>query len=139
MDFWNMQAQVMLSDIYPGRAPKMGSTYWDQIHEVAVISVTRRVLKRLHEFLEQVIFWSSHILDYELFLAVKCFKSPHMQSVVVRTLWMNMAKTPNKSCRLLRKIFFPTKSNLLPILFHPTHLSSELDVRGFWTVLFGEL
>lgn len=47
------QAQVMLSDIYPGRAPKMGSTYWDQIHEVGVISVTRRVLKRLHEFLEQ--------------------------------------------------------------------------------------
>lgn len=55
VDFWHMQAQVMLSDIYPGRAPKMGSTYWDQIHEVGVISVTRRVLKRLHEFLEQVI------------------------------------------------------------------------------------
>lgn len=47
------QAQVMLSEIYPGVSPKMGSTYWDQIYEVGVISVTRRVLKRLHEFLEQ--------------------------------------------------------------------------------------
>lgn len=49
-----MQAQVILSEIYPGASPKMGSTYWDQICEVAVISVARRVLKRLHEFLEQV-------------------------------------------------------------------------------------
>ena len=32
----------------------MGSTYWDQILEVGVITVSRRVLKRLHEFLEQV-------------------------------------------------------------------------------------
>ncbi|XP_030548723.1 uncharacterized protein LOC115753985 isoform X2 [Rhodamnia argentea] len=47
------QAQVMLSEIYPGGSPKMGSTYWDQILEVGVISVSRRVLKRLHEFLEQ--------------------------------------------------------------------------------------
>ncbi|GAV76003.1 hypothetical protein CFOL_v3_19478 [Cephalotus follicularis] len=47
------QAQVMLSEIYPGGSPKMGSTYWDQIHEVAIISVSRRVLKCLHEFLEQ--------------------------------------------------------------------------------------
>ncbi|KAK8581989.1 hypothetical protein V6N13_144978 [Hibiscus sabdariffa] len=46
------QAQVMLSEIYPGGS-KVGSTYWDQIHEVGVISVLRRVLKRLHEFLEQ--------------------------------------------------------------------------------------
>ncbi|XVE97525.1 hypothetical protein REPUB_Repub03eG0027100 [Reevesia pubescens] len=46
-------AQVMLSEIYPGGSPKVGSTYWDQIHEVAVISVLRRVLKRLYEFLEQ--------------------------------------------------------------------------------------
>jgi zinc finger FYVE domain-containing protein 26 len=44
----------MLSEIYPGGSPKMGSTYWDQILEVGVISVSRRVLKRLHEFLEQV-------------------------------------------------------------------------------------
>lgn len=44
----------MLSEIYPGGSPKMGSTYWDQILEVGVISVSRRVLKRLLEFLEQV-------------------------------------------------------------------------------------
>lgn len=49
-----VQAQVMLSEIYPGGSPKTGSTYWDQIHEVGVISVSRRVLKRLHELLEQV-------------------------------------------------------------------------------------
>ncbi|KAI3977360.1 hypothetical protein MKX01_000273 [Papaver californicum] len=47
------QAQVMLSEIYPGGAPKIGSTYWDQVQEVSLISVNRRVLKRLHEFLEQ--------------------------------------------------------------------------------------
>ncbi|OMO61829.1 hypothetical protein CCACVL1_23218 [Corchorus capsularis] len=46
------QAQVMLSEIYPGGSPKVGSTYWDQIHEVGVISVLRRVLKRFYEFLE---------------------------------------------------------------------------------------
>ncbi|KAL3745323.1 hypothetical protein ACJRO7_014433 [Eucalyptus globulus] len=47
------QAQVMLSEIYPGKSPKDGPTYWDQIHEAGVISVSRHVLKRLHEFLEQ--------------------------------------------------------------------------------------
>ncbi|KAG8375537.1 hypothetical protein BUALT_Bualt10G0110000 [Buddleja alternifolia] len=47
------QAQVMLSEIYPGSAPKIGSTYWDQILEVAIISVVKRVLKRLSELLEQ--------------------------------------------------------------------------------------
>ncbi|KAI3468258.1 hypothetical protein Pfo_024921 [Paulownia fortunei] len=47
------QAQVMLSEIYPGVAPKIGSTYWDQIREVAIISVVKRVLKRLCELLEQ--------------------------------------------------------------------------------------
>ncbi|XP_047251765.1 uncharacterized protein LOC107839091 isoform X3 [Capsicum annuum] len=46
------QAQVMLSEIYPGNSPKIGSTYWDQIREVAVISVIKRVLKRLQEQLE---------------------------------------------------------------------------------------
>lgn len=44
----------MLSEIYPGGSPKAGSTYCDQILEVGVISVTRRLLKRLQEFLEQV-------------------------------------------------------------------------------------
>ncbi|KAI8559211.1 hypothetical protein RHMOL_Rhmol04G0155500 [Rhododendron molle] len=47
-------AQVMLSEIYPGGSPKIGSTYWDQIHEVGIISVTRRVLKRSLELLEQI-------------------------------------------------------------------------------------
>ncbi|GER40378.1 zinc finger protein, partial [Striga asiatica] len=47
------QAQVMLSEIYPGSAPKSGSTYWDQIHEVAIIAVVKRVLKRQCELLEQ--------------------------------------------------------------------------------------
>ncbi|KAI3855038.1 hypothetical protein MKX03_018432 [Papaver bracteatum] len=47
------QAQVMLSEIYPGGTPKIGLTYWDQVQEVGLISVNRRVLKRLHEFLEQ--------------------------------------------------------------------------------------
>ncbi|AEC07743.1 zinc finger FYVE domain protein [Arabidopsis thaliana] len=47
------QSQVMLSEIYPGGAPKVGFTYWDQVHEVAIISVLRRILKRLQEFLEQ--------------------------------------------------------------------------------------
>ncbi|KAG5591909.1 hypothetical protein H5410_042423 [Solanum commersonii] len=49
-----MQAQIMLSEIYPGNSPKIGSTYWDQIREVAVISVIKRVLKRLQEQLEQL-------------------------------------------------------------------------------------
>ncbi|XP_057799458.1 uncharacterized protein LOC131015200 [Salvia miltiorrhiza] len=47
------QAQVMLSEIYPGSVPKTGSTYWDQIREVAIISIAKRVLKRLSELLEQ--------------------------------------------------------------------------------------
>ncbi|KAL4570212.1 hypothetical protein LXL04_025863 [Taraxacum kok-saghyz] len=46
-------AQVMLSEIYPGRAPKMGATYWDQIYEIGIISVIKRLLKRLQELLEQ--------------------------------------------------------------------------------------
>ncbi|XP_061346174.1 uncharacterized protein LOC133291864 [Gastrolobium bilobum] len=47
------QAQTMLSEIYPGGSPKAGSTYWDQILEVAVISVLRHLLKHLQEILEQ--------------------------------------------------------------------------------------
>ncbi|KAL5975523.1 hypothetical protein ACLOJK_019847 [Asimina triloba] len=46
-------ARVMLSEIYPGGTPKIGSTYWDQIREVSIISVTRRVLQRLHDYLDQ--------------------------------------------------------------------------------------
>lgn len=44
----------MLSEIYPGRAPKMGANYWDQIYEIGIISVAKRLLKRLQELLEQV-------------------------------------------------------------------------------------
>ncbi|KAL2897847.1 D-aminoacyl-tRNA deacylase, partial [Bienertia sinuspersici] len=46
-------AQTMLSEIYPGGFPKVGSTYWDQIREVALVSVARHLLKRLRELLEQ--------------------------------------------------------------------------------------
>lgn len=46
----------MLSEIYPGSSPQMGSSYWDQIQEVAIISVTRRVLQHLHDLVEQVSF-----------------------------------------------------------------------------------
>ncbi|KAM7277130.1 hypothetical protein ACFE04_018996 [Oxalis oulophora] len=49
----SVHAQAMLSEIYPGVSPKEGSSYWNQIREVGIISVLRRVLKRLHEFLEQ--------------------------------------------------------------------------------------
>lgn len=47
------QADNMLSNIYPGGSPKVGSTYWDQILEKAIISVSGRLLKRLDKFLEQ--------------------------------------------------------------------------------------
>ena len=47
----------MLSEIYPGGSPKAGSIYWDRIHEVGVVSVARRVLRRLSEFLELVWFF----------------------------------------------------------------------------------
>lgn len=58
----------MLSEIYPGGSPKMGSTYWDQILEVGVISVSRRVLKRLLEFLEQVQSFRFLWLDMDILL-----------------------------------------------------------------------
>ena len=64
-----LQAQVMLSEIYPGASPKIGSTYWDQILEMGIISVSRRVLKRLHEFLEQASsFTRSTIITNEMCL-----------------------------------------------------------------------
>uniref|UniRef100_A0A1D1Z361 Zinc finger FYVE domain-containing protein 26 n=1 Tax=Anthurium amnicola TaxID=1678845 RepID=A0A1D1Z361_9ARAE len=46
------QARGMLSEIYPGGSPRSGSAYWDQIQDVTIISVTRRVLQRLHDLLE---------------------------------------------------------------------------------------
>lgn len=47
------QARGMLSEIYPGSAPRAGTTYWDQIQEVAIISIIKRVLQRLSDILEQ--------------------------------------------------------------------------------------
>ncbi|KAL2346823.1 hypothetical protein Fmac_000823 [Flemingia macrophylla] len=47
------QAGNMLADIYPGGSPKDGSTYWDRILEVGIISVSGRLLKHLKKFLEQ--------------------------------------------------------------------------------------
>ncbi|XP_064990639.1 uncharacterized protein LOC135628052 isoform X1 [Musa acuminata AAA Group] len=47
------QARSVLSEIFPGNSPKIGSTYWDQIQEVATISITRHVLQRLYDLLEQ--------------------------------------------------------------------------------------
>ncbi|CAH9122192.1 unnamed protein product [Cuscuta epithymum] len=47
------EAQVMLSEIYPGSSPEMGSKYWDQIHDMAMISVVKRLLRHLQELLEQ--------------------------------------------------------------------------------------
>ncbi|XP_021746280.1 uncharacterized protein LOC110712151 isoform X1 [Chenopodium quinoa] len=44
------QAQTMLSEIYPGGSLKIG---WDQIQEIALVSVARHLLKRLREFLEE--------------------------------------------------------------------------------------
>ncbi|KAG0495155.1 hypothetical protein HPP92_006149 [Vanilla planifolia] len=51
------QARDVLSEIYPGRSPKFGPSYWDQIQELAIISVARRVLQRLHNLVEQVTFF----------------------------------------------------------------------------------
>ncbi|PKA58911.1 hypothetical protein AXF42_Ash001004 [Apostasia shenzhenica] len=48
-----VQAREMLSEIYPGSSPKYGPSYWNQIEEFAIISVTRRVLQRLYDLLEQ--------------------------------------------------------------------------------------
>ncbi|VFQ79855.1 unnamed protein product [Cuscuta campestris] len=47
------EAQVMLSEIYLGTSPEMGSKYWDQIHDMAMISVVKRLLRYLQELLEQ--------------------------------------------------------------------------------------
>ncbi|EPS72500.1 hypothetical protein M569_02257, partial [Genlisea aurea] len=46
------QAQVLLSEIYPGGKMK-DSNYWDQIHEMAIISTVKRVLRCLFDLLEQ--------------------------------------------------------------------------------------
>ena len=52
----------MLSEIYPGGSSKIGSTYWDQIREVTLASVARRLLKCLKEFSEEVCSRTWHIV-----------------------------------------------------------------------------
>ena len=47
----------MLSEIFPGSSPKVGATYWDQVQELAMISVIKRILQRLHDILDLVSFY----------------------------------------------------------------------------------
>uniref|UniRef100_A0A0A9BEZ5 Uncharacterized protein n=1 Tax=Arundo donax TaxID=35708 RepID=A0A0A9BEZ5_ARUDO len=47
------EATSLLSEIFPGSSPKIGSTYWDQIQEVAIISVIKRILQRLRDIVDQ--------------------------------------------------------------------------------------
>ncbi|XP_077246440.1 zinc finger FYVE domain protein isoform X2 [Tasmannia lanceolata] len=71
------KARVMLSEIYPGGSPKIGSTYWDQIQEVSIISVTRRILQRLHDFLEQE-------------------RTPNLQAILSGDMIISTSKEPNR-------------------------------------------
>lgn len=49
-----IQGRVLLSEIYPGVPPRTGSSYWDQILDVTVISVTKRILQCMQDIVEQV-------------------------------------------------------------------------------------
>lgn len=85
-----MQAEIMLSEIYPGNSPKIGSTYWDQIREVAVISVIKRVLKRLQEQLEQV---SGVALCDELWISrFTCTVNYNLGSSMVCVIWLSFLR-----------------------------------------------
>uniref|UniRef100_A0A0E0C459 ZFYVE26-like TPR repeats domain-containing protein n=1 Tax=Oryza meridionalis TaxID=40149 RepID=A0A0E0C459_9ORYZ len=46
------EATSLLSEIFPGSSPKVGPNYWDQIQEVALISVIKRILQRLRDILD---------------------------------------------------------------------------------------
>ncbi|TVU34358.1 hypothetical protein EJB05_16190, partial [Eragrostis curvula] len=46
------EATSLLSEIFPGSSPKIGPEYWDQIQEVAIISVIKRILQRLHDIVD---------------------------------------------------------------------------------------
>uniref|UniRef100_A0A0E0C464 ZFYVE26-like TPR repeats domain-containing protein n=1 Tax=Oryza meridionalis TaxID=40149 RepID=A0A0E0C464_9ORYZ len=46
------KATSLLSEIFPGSSPKVGPNYWDQIQEVALISVIKRILQRLRDILD---------------------------------------------------------------------------------------
>ena len=53
----HVQATSLLSEIFPGSSPKIGPAYWDQIQEVAIISVIKRILQRLSGILDLVSFY----------------------------------------------------------------------------------
>ena len=55
--FPHVQATSLLSEIFPGSSPKVGATYWDQVQELAMISVIKRILQRLHDILDLVSFY----------------------------------------------------------------------------------
>jgi zinc finger FYVE domain-containing protein 26 len=61
----HVQATSLLSEIFPGSSPKIGPTYWDQIQEVAIISVIKRILQRLSSILDLVSFYFAwaHVTD----------------------------------------------------------------------------
>ncbi|KAK8453043.1 hypothetical protein SEVIR_5G218000v4 [Setaria viridis] len=46
------EATSLLSEIFPGSSPKEGAAYWDQIQELATISVIKRILQRLHDIVD---------------------------------------------------------------------------------------
>ncbi|KAG8044887.1 hypothetical protein GUJ93_ZPchr0008g11794, partial [Zizania palustris] len=46
------EATRLLSEIFPGSSPKIGPNYWDQIQEVALISVIKCILQRLRDLLD---------------------------------------------------------------------------------------
>ncbi|OEL36388.1 hypothetical protein BAE44_0002592 [Dichanthelium oligosanthes] len=58
------EATSLLSEIFPGSSPKVGATYWDQIQELATISVIKRILQRLHDILDLVSFYFLEALPY---------------------------------------------------------------------------
>ncbi|KAG6475923.1 hypothetical protein ZIOFF_065153 [Zingiber officinale] len=47
------QARSVLSEVFAGSSQKLGPSYWEWIQEVATISVTRHILQRLYDLLEQ--------------------------------------------------------------------------------------
>ncbi|XP_042436944.1 pentatricopeptide repeat-containing protein At5g13270, chloroplastic-like [Zingiber officinale] len=47
------KARSVLSEVFAGSSQKLGPSYWEWIQEVATISVTRHILQRLYDLLEQ--------------------------------------------------------------------------------------
>ncbi|KAK4388878.1 hypothetical protein Sango_2224800 [Sesamum angolense] len=128
------QAQVMLSEIYPGSVPKFGSTYWDQIREVAIISVVKRVLKRLCELLEQArqIRSLSSTVKFELLIMARK-RSPSGQASVLMIAKTCLTRLSTdaagkvtvglafRSFRLFLRVILKTRSShLLPEKLNPS-------------------